>query len=1170
LEGFGFTIPSNAIIRGFEISIEGNGDSATAADRQIEVFLTKNGTSTVGTGTVVTLNQTTDTIQVVGNATFLDGVAWDVAEVNASTFGVFIRDNDTTAAILDLDHVKLRVYYDEGIRGAWDVDYDNLEITHISGYQGYDAGSGGTAPADGDVVFDSTSGSTQRLLGVSGASVLAAGTMILGEQHDGTVTDGDSLEICSFVDFDTEVNGGPSELDNGLAVTGGTLSGAIQRHVESDGVSGRLWYTAASGSLADGNGITIGGTLKADADGASTDNAWTATADVTQIIPAQGTIPVDTISTTFESLAGNGRIRTSDFQHNMCVLNTVNDATAMLADVRVDQNDATIATLYLVDMDGDWSGAGIDDDQVIALEELTMDAEQNGGLAVGNEIENVGQTHSWFIRRFIDNGDGTATAYLERSTGTARFSDGDAVHLISSTQRFTADGNQRQREGVALINTAAGFTTTDLQWQSSHLYTDIQDQLDELLNMDDVIAMSAQVLDQQYTGVNTWRIPHFSTRRLTKGAMQQRDAVGAGDNDDIYTNDAHLGSLNGAPNLYVEQNGTVLEQFWDAGAMDVLLRNKAKNTLINSGERTWYCRPFGDSYDFSKLTSVGLARPVPINTANDVNNNTAYATVRDDASDVYQTVEVVWASHTINFNTGAGGTFHPGDVIINTTRTPDQGVMVARVPDSFTAGTDLHIGAHGQDISAWAAADALEVANYVDFDGQATGQAFVVGNAYEESGGAGWEFVCVWVQQFGEERGRLWYKTTSGSPSDNLDLEPNGGGTVIATVKGSEVARAAWTGQANGATPETADNTVLLDTGSGGENPYNVHFILNGATIEQFYEQTKFLVEERAGSTTDPNSFQYPNDTAVQGRLYQTADSAYGVADLNKSAPFGSKAGTSFFGARGVFISDMASADVQNFSLLDANNSAQVPPNTQSVIVSNLESGYAVTVWVRPDATESFTYNDNGGAGDSEITRGSGSFVDEGFAVGASVTVSGTVSNNGTYPVKTVAALTLTLEGIVLTDEGPVSSTVRGDNVNKDQFSDGTGNNLGDGDYVVTESLPAWLPATGTLIVTSTNGSEVSSGGYEDVYTYTSYTGSTFTLSGTLVRTYSTDARAYVPFIRESTITDTESQNFIYSVDVPVVINARKKGFVPFTSQGVVGSTGLSVAIVRTTDTIVE
>ncbi len=57
------------------------------------------------------------------------------------------------------------------------------------------------------------------------------------------------------------------------------------------------------------------------------------------------------------------------------------------------------------------------------------------------------------------------------------------------------------------------------------------------------------------------------------------------------------------------------------------------------------------------------------------------------------------------------------------------------------------------------------------------------------------------------------------------------------------------------------------------------------------------------------------------------------------------------------------------------------------------------------------------------ITRASGSFITDGFIVGDTV-VTGTVSNNDTFTIDTVAALTLTLDaGETVTAEGPVSAT---------------------------------------------------------------------------------------------------------------------------------------------------
>lgn len=87
-------------------------------------------------------------------------------------------------------------------------------------------------------------------------------------------------------------------------------------------------------------------------------------------------------------------------------------------------------------------------------------------------------------------------------------------------------------------------------------------------------------------------------------------------------------------------------------------------------------------------------------------------------------------------------------------------------------------------------------------------------------------------------------------------------------------------------------------------------------------------------------------------------------------------------------------------------------------------TGVVLTDEAPATATAAFTYDDDAGAGDSAITRAAGSFVTDGFTAGSLVRVSGTVSNDGLYTIKTVAALTLTLVGIVLVDEAAVVSTL--------------------------------------------------------------------------------------------------------------------------------------------------
>lgn len=1175
LTTFGFSIPTNAIIRGFEVSVEGNGDSATAADRQIEVFLTKDGSASVGTGDVLTLNQTTDTVQVTGGATDLWGTVWDVAEINTTTFGVLIRDNDTTAAGLDIDHVMLRVYYDEGIRGEWDVDYDDIEIIHIDSYLDYDGGAGGTAPADEDVLFDVTSGATATVIGVADASVLAFGTLVMGEQHAGDFADADSLEVCSYVTFDAEANGGVSEADIGGTFTAsgsGTRTGTI-RHVRSDGSTGTIWWdpTGQGGTaVVDNDTITIDGTSRTvTASAAETANAWTGTVNGAQIETTQGYLDYDAETVSFESTSGSGRIRdTQGFQHNMCVWDsttTATPATAMVVDDFEDPNATDTGRLFLIDVTGTFGN----DNTIVALEELDYTSEQNGGFAIGDTVTGQTSTETGVIRRMIDNGT-SGTLYLSAVTGA--FTSGENLQVSATTRGVAGTTNfHRVRVGSATID--GTLTTSDVQWPVSHLYSDIQDQIDELLVLDDAVPMSAQVLDQQYTGINSWLIPFFSTRRLKKGALNEITTLGGGNNDSVYTNYFHLGSLFSAANIYIEQvdvdgNRTVLEQFWDPGPHDVLLRNRNKNLLVAGGTTTHFIRPFNQLYDFFQLSPVGLRNPVPLNTANDSNNATAYTTVRDTA--VYHGIEMAWAAYTIAFDTGSG-TISTGDVAFNSTA--NQAGMVARVPDSVVSGSDLHLAANGQDFSGWGDGETLDLLDYVDFDGQVS--QFSLGQIVEAGGGGAGGPTAVtirWIQQFGASRGRIWFSNQAGANwTDNEIIRPDGGGSTIATCDGAQVTANTWTALTNGATPETSDNTVLKDIGNGTNDPYNVVFNLNGATVQEFYEFIKFITEERAGSTTDPGTLLYPNNVSYEGRLYRQADSAYPAAGAVKVSPFGTFAGGQYFGARGVFIENMDAGDVQAYQLIDANNTTRTPPNFQSVSVTGLSSGDRVAVYRRAFTDGvSLTYNDNDGTGNSEITRGAGDFIRDGHVAGETIEVVGTTSNNGTYTVTNVAALTITLEGIVLTDEGPVSSDLLGSAIDKETLQGAaTGNDLGDGDFVVQETIPSDYPSTGTIVVVNTNGSEI----YEYQLAYTSFTASTFTLSGTLPQNFDGDARVYVPLILTTSSGGTEAQTIVFDTGVgafPIKTRVRQKGIIPFEVDGSFSSSGVTVAAIRSADTIVE
>lgn len=1173
---FSLAIPDSAIVRGLEVSIEGEGDNATQANRNLTVAITKNGTAAVGTPKTFSLPQSADGVVVGGSSTDLWGISAgvDVAEANAATFGVHIIKTTATGTV-NIDHVVLRAYYDGGVRAEWDVNFVTKRITHKRFYIDYDGGSGGTLPAVGDVIYNSTGGEIARVVSREGWSVLAFGTWAMGEEHGGiTWVNNDVVRVCSYVDFDTEANGGLDESHIGqtFAAAGGTgTRGGVIRHIQSDGVIGRMWWDAPgqSGTSFTGDeNIQIGGVTKAAAASAETANAWTGAQNGTMYQPGRVQVAYDAQSVTFESASGSKRLRdTLGFQHNMCVCDSATGATAMAMAARVDQLVSTEGTLFLIDK----SGTFTNNNALIALLELDYSSEANGGFydLIGLLINGQGSGTTATVRRVIDNGTG-GTVYVSGASGA--FTPGENLRRNSDNQLrgVLSAAGQRTRMGAAVIN-GSEVTSSAAHFSSQDLFSDLMDQFDELVALEDDNPAVGEVQDQGYRLLNDWMLPFYAARWLHHGAISQLAAVGGADKDSVHTNYFHLGALGDDvnTNVYVDQNDVVLEQFWPAGTFEFLLRNKNKNAEIASGANTFYSRLYTELYDYATVTAIGLRNPVGLNTAADSNNTTAAATVRTTAA--YHKLRCMFASHRLDF-TGGAGTIAVGDCLYNSTRT--QAVLVCRVPNSVASGTDLHIASYGAALGAWAGTDSLDLLDYTDFDGQAT--QFVVGEAVENQTDS-WNATVRFVQQYGTDRGRIWYSGATGALANDDTIRLNGAGATRATSDGGGVTTNTWAATLNAV---VIDDTVAKDINDGnGDQPYYGVIYCDGATAKQSYEMSKYVSRAEAGSSSDPGTILYPDNTAKQGRKYQKLNAALSPAVINKTAPFGSFAGGKWFLAPGWFLQGVASADAQNYQLIDANGVTRTPPNYQTVAVSGLAVGDRLLVAKRAEskATGAKTMDFNATSPATIDFNGTGNFLDDGFETYTdanatkTITVTGTVSNDGTYSVAGVVAgvMTLTTGETLVGEAASTTAVVQGDNIDKDMFSDGTGNNLGDSDYVVTETLPGWLPSTGFIVVTdSVDGSE--DPGYEDVYAYTSYSGSTFVLSSTLVRTYGATARVWVPFIRKQAASTTESVSIVVSVTLPVQVNVRKKGIAPFGQSLTVGVTGLAATAVRQPDTIVE
>ncbi len=139
LHNFGFNIPSDATIDSIHLYVDGYGTSAVAGKRDFEVQLTKTGGGVnYGVGDLEENVRMPEALMcgnsgeysIEGNG--LWGITWSYSEINANSFGVIIKDDDTNSSELGLDAVKITVVYSEA-GGAANSSSRRKKIPVVSG-----------------------------------------------------------------------------------------------------------------------------------------------------------------------------------------------------------------------------------------------------------------------------------------------------------------------------------------------------------------------------------------------------------------------------------------------------------------------------------------------------------------------------------------------------------------------------------------------------------------------------------------------------------------------------------------------------------------------------------------------------------------------------------------------------------------------------------------------------------------------------------------------------------------------------------------------------------------------------------------------------------------------------------------------------------------------------
>lgn len=131
--------------------------------------------------------------------------------------------------------------------------------------------------------------------------------------------------------------------------------------------------------------------------------------------------------------------------------------------------------------------------------------------------------------------------------------------------------------------------------------------------------------------------------------------------------------------------------------------------------------------------------------------------------------------------------------------------------------------------------------------------------------------------------------------------------------------------------------------------------------------------------------------------------------------------------------------------------------------------------------------------------------------------------------------------------------------INQTQYTAESGNNSGDSDLVIKEAIASDTPITGYVLVFDN--------GTFHPEEYSSWSGSTFTLTGTLSQTYSEDAVVIVPILYHNVAADggTVNTSLVQSSNIEVAgwVRHGEPGtpHKPVPISGTIGSAGLSLTV---------
>ena len=398
-----------------------------------------------------------------------------------------------------------------------------------------------------------------------------------------------------------------------------------------------------------------------------------------------------------------------------------------------------------------------------------------------------------------------------------------------------------------------------------------------------------------YRWVNDWDFgaPSTDYKFLKGGSVESSDA------DELYANLYSIGSQEDGTDLYVIQNDAELTPWWTSGNIDILILVKTGGALIDSGDVLVMARETDYDYDHNYVALAGGGRNVVgINNANDL--------AFDDTGDIYLAVDDVTDFNVGNYVEGVSSGATARISYVDSTNDYLYVCMVEDGPFTNSETIQESLTRGGASTGTTATGEATiqfeVVSSYTDVvplfiqreftGGTVVSGPFTLGETITQTGsGATGKYIYV------DDSDVLYIEETSGTFNGTGLLS---GASASYTPTGTSV-----------------QTELDLDMNNGaGVQPYNCFVDCGGRSVTQVYQSLKY-------QTAHNSSFTLNGD---EGEEYISCVPATYTAV--KKAPFGTLAGGTFFGARGVWLHDYLAA---NFSLIDANNLVQNPPNYQKV-----------------------------------------------------------------------------------------------------------------------------------------------------------------------------------------------------------------------------------------------